>query len=118
MSFKIRRGALWPLLATVTLIGLLFIGVFPTRTYLAQRSAMSRAEERLDVLQAQNTALEGRVAALNTDEAIERLAREQYNLVRPGEEAYAILPAPPVPVEVPAAWPFDALAQKLQPAQP
>jgi cell division protein FtsB len=34
---------------------------------------------------------------LHTDAAIERLAREQYNLVKPGEEAYAILPARPAP---------------------
>lgn len=31
---------------------------------------------------------------MHTDAEIERLAREQYNLVRPGEEAYAILPGP------------------------
>ena len=44
---------------------------------------------------------------LKTDEEVERLAREQYNLVRPGEESYAILPPPPPKVELPQWWPFS-----------
>ena len=35
-----------------------------------------------------------RIETLTTPEEIERLAREQYNLVHPGEEAYSVLPAP------------------------
>ena len=108
-----KRSALWPLLLVVTVVGVLFIAVFPTRTYLAQRSATDRAEEKLAVLTEQNEALAARVAALDTDEEIERLAREQYNLVLPGEEAFAILPLPPAPIEVPDAWSFDALAREL-----
>ena len=54
-----------------------------------------------------------RVEALGTDEEIERIAREQYNLVFPGEEAYGILPATPPPPVVPDAWPFRGLAQAL-----
>ena len=32
---RIRRA--WPVLVTVVLIGVLFVAVFPTRTWLAQR---------------------------------------------------------------------------------
>ncbi|MGH9188280.1 MAG: FtsB family cell division protein [Acidimicrobiales bacterium] len=109
---------LWPLLGSITVIGLLFIGVFPTRTWLAQRRAMARAEQQLTVLAAENEELEARVAALDTDAEIERLAREEYNLVRPGEEAYAILAPPPPPLSVPRVWPFSALAEKLDPSTP
>ena len=91
-----RRTA-WLLVASVVLVGLLFLAVFPTRTYLTQRRDLARTEERLSVLSAQNRELADRVARLNTDAEIERLAREQYNLVRPGEEAYAILPPPGPP---------------------
>ena len=35
-----RRRVVWMLLASVTIIGVLFIGVYPTRTYFAQRSAL------------------------------------------------------------------------------
>ena len=87
----------WPLVATVVVLGLAFLAVFPTRTYLPQRRDLRHTEQRLDVLSRQNQELSGRVARLNTDAEIERLAREQYNLVRPGEEAFAILPPPGSP---------------------
>ena len=87
----------WPLVAVVALIGLLFLAVFPTRTYLTQRRDLTNTERRVAVLSQQNQELRSRVARLNTEAEIERLAREQYNLVRPGEEAYAILPPPAPP---------------------
>jgi cell division protein FtsB len=98
---KLRR-ALWPLLASVVLVGVLFAGVFPTRTYLAQRASISHAEKQLQVLGEQNKDLEARAQQLQTDAEIERLAREQYNLVKPGEEAYAVLP-PPSKADAPVA---------------
>ena len=79
------------------LLGVVVVGLFPTRTYLAQRASISGTQHQLDVLRAQNRALEKRAAKLKTDAEIERLAREQYNLVRPGEESYAILPPPAAP---------------------
>jgi cell division protein FtsB len=91
-------------LATVILVAVLFVGVFPTRTYLAQRAATGAAHEQLEVLREQNELLEARARLLHDDAEIERLAREQYNLVRPGEEAYAVLPPPqPEVVEEPEA---------------
>ena len=91
-----RRQA-WAVVVSVVAVGVLFVAVFPTRTWLAQRQDLDATQRRLAVLTAQNTELAGRVERLNTDAEIERLAREQYNLVRPGEEAFAILPAPPAP---------------------
>ena len=90
---KLRRAA-WPLLVSVVLVGILFAGVFPTRTYLAQRASISHAEKQLDVLGEQNRDLQAQAKKLQSDAEIERLAREQYNLVKPGEEAYAVLPPP------------------------
>ena len=89
---KLRR--VWPLLGFVVLVGVLFAGVFPTRTYLSQRTSISHAEKQLDVLGEQNKDLERRASELQSDTEIERLAREQYNLVKPGEQAYAVLPPP------------------------
>lgn len=108
-----RRRLVGPLLVAVTVVGLLFIGVYPTRAYFAQRASLGAAQQQREVLRAENAQLEQRVQALNTDAEIERLARERYNLVRPGEEAYAILPAPPPAVSLPPVWPFTALAQQL-----
>lgn len=91
-----RRTA-WAVVASVILVGVLFVAVFPSRTYLAQQGSIAAAKEKVMVLAAENDRLAGRVQRLNTDGEIERLAREQYNLVRPGEEAYAILPSRPAP---------------------
>jgi cell division protein FtsB len=112
------RRALWLLLASVTVVGVLFIGVYPMRTYLSQRSSLQRAERQMGVLKTQNDKLAEQAQQLNTDSEIERLAREQYNLVRPGEQAIAILPAPPPPIQLPPVWPFTTLAQKLDPVAP
>lgn len=94
---------------TIVVIGLLAFTVFPTRTWLDQRAAEAKAREHLEVLAHENTALEERVEALDRDSKIEQLAREQYNLVRPGEEAYAVLPPPLVEVDLPAIFPFGEL---------
>jgi tRNA A58 N-methylase Trm61 len=91
------------------LCAVLAFAVFPTSTYLDQRADTSEAEERLAVLRTQNTAYEERVERLQTVEEIERLAREQYNLVFPGEEAYAVLPAPLPELDLPTVWPFGPL---------
>ena len=90
-------------------VGVLAVGVFPTRIFIEQRASTSEASERLEVLRAQNAAYEERIERLRTVEEIERLAREQYNLVFPGEEAYAVLPAPLPPLELPEVWPFGPL---------
>ena len=112
------RALLWTLLASMTVVALLFVGVYPVRTYLAQRASLHRAERQIDVLKTHNDKLAQQAQQLNTDSEIERLAREQYNLVRPGEQAFAILPAPPPPIELPPVWPFTGLAKKLDPSPP
>lgn len=91
--------------ASVVFVGFLFGAVFPTRTYLAQRAEIEAATERLALFREQNAALETEVRRLQRDEEIERLARARYNLVKPGEEAYAVVPVPAPPA--PAAPPSD-----------
>lgn len=107
-----RRGArarprmLLTVVVSVAVVAFLFVGVFPTRAILAQRDATAAAAAELADIEAVNAELEARVAALGTDAEIERLAREQYSLVFPGEEAYAILPPPLPEVEIPDLWIF------------
>jgi hypothetical protein len=91
------------------LLGLLAVAVFPSQTYLDQRRDTSEAEQRLAVLRDQNDAYEARIERLQKAEEIERLAREEYNLVFPGEEAYAVLPAPLPPLDLPTVWPFGPM---------
>jgi cell division protein FtsL len=78
----------------VVLVGLLFAFVYPTRTFLDQRSETNKARAQLELLQSENARLARESKQLSTDAEIERLAREKYGLVKPGEQPYVILPAP------------------------
>ena len=48
-----------------------------------------------------------------SDDEIEKIAREQYGLVKLGEEAYHVLPPPQDPVEIPDVWPFNRFHKTL-----
>lgn len=80
-------------IAGVLFLGILFLGVFPTRTYLDQRDSIQASRERLEVLRSQTERLRLEIERLETPEAIERIAREEYNLARPGEEVFRIIPS-------------------------
>jgi cell division protein FtsB len=83
-----------PVLTSVIVLGVLLVGIFPTRAILEQRAELARLERSRDVVAERNDEIQDRIEALGTDAEIERIAREQYNLGRPGEEVYAILPPP------------------------
>jgi len=103
---KLRR-LIGPLIGAAALVAFLVVAVFPTQTYLDQRDSIVAEDAKVRILNAENQKLASRVQQLHTDAEIERLAREQYNLVRPGEQAYAILPGPtdPQPEVVPTEPP-------------
>ncbi len=96
-------------------VGAVAIGLFPTQTFLDQRASTAEAEQRLETLRAQNRSFTDRIERLRSDDEIERLAREQYNLAFPGEEAYAVLPAPLPPLRLPQVWPFGPLLPSPSP---
>ena len=105
----------WFVASLLALLGVLVLGSFPARAYLDQLGQREDLVRRSAALEADNARLTQEAAHLGTDEAVERLARERYQLVRPGEEAYAILPtatpeaAEPTPpaVDVAAAVPEE-----------
>ena len=80
------------LVALVVIGGFVFAFALPGRTYLTQRREVHRAEQRVKVLEEESAKLGERAAQLQTPEEIERIAREQYGLAKPGETAFAILP--------------------------
>lgn len=69
-------------------------GVLPARNYMSQRKEVAQLTEELAERKASNSNLEQEIVRLSTDEEVERMAREDFNLIYPGEEAYLILPAP------------------------
>jgi cell division protein FtsB len=100
-----------PLIAILLLVALsiTLAGIFPFRQLIAQQRQVDNTREKLDALVVENAALEDQVTALQTEPEVERLAREQYGLVNPGETPYAVVQPdtvvePAVPV---AAEPLD-----------
>lgn len=107
------RRALWPIIAAVVLVGVLFVGVYPTQTYFRQRDQLADKRAQLDELEATRTALTERVEQLNDPDQLELMARQEHGLVRPGEEVYAVVPPEKPPVQLPDTWPFIQLRVRL-----
>jgi cell division protein FtsB len=104
---------MWPVLVSVMFIGILFVGVFPTQTYLQQKSEADDLRAELSAIETHNAELQARADALHDDEAIELLARKEWGLVFPGEESYAIVGLDSQ-VDVPDTWPFDRVEKRLE----
>jgi cell division protein FtsB len=81
-------------LGGMLIVALLFVFVFPARTLLAQRQKTEQQRQRLELLRQQNSKLEAESRRLQNDAEVERMAREQYNFVRPGERPYVVVPPP------------------------
>jgi len=94
-------------------VAFLFAFVYPTRTYLSQREQIKRAQDRLEVLREQTATLRRDTERLRGDAEVERIAREQYGLVRPGETPYVIVPGQPTPL--PAEQPAPTQASEPAP---
>ncbi|MEZ5342143.1 MAG: septum formation initiator family protein [Acidimicrobiales bacterium] len=86
-------GPLWlgGVLVVVIIGGL---AVLPARTWMSQRTATAQAESQLHQVNGRIAELEAQLTLLQTDAEVERMARENFDLVKPGEESYRILPAP------------------------
>lgn len=89
-----RRLAWTALVVTTAVVAVMFI-LIPATSWFELRSDVESRQSELDRLETETARLEKRVVDLQTDQEIERLARSEYNLVYPNEEAYAVLPPPP-----------------------
>jgi cell division protein FtsB len=98
---KHRAGLIF---AALALVGVMALAVFPAQAWRHQRAERTALRAQEAALTAENRALQARVDQLRSDEEIERLAR-QYNLVKPGEEVYFLLPQPPATSVPPAPAP-------------
>lgn len=89
-----RRNAVWFLAAAFVL--LLMQDVFGTHGVLAMRRAQQETKSvrgEIDQLNQENNRLQQNVKSLKTDpEAIERIAREEMGLARPGEYIFRLPP--------------------------
>ncbi|MFQ5516509.1 MAG: septum formation initiator family protein [Acidimicrobiia bacterium] len=105
MSTRRRRRGAWPALLLLVGLAIVLAGIFPYRQILAQRRVVDLKQTQLEALETENLRLQEEVDLLHTSDEIERLARERFGLVRPGETQYLVvweggrdepdLPAPP-----------------------
>lgn len=78
----------------VALVGVAvyLLAVFPTRSFLLQRDQVKKAETQFQSVQQANVSLQNKINSMNSPTQIERIARSQYGLVKPGEKAFVVLP--------------------------
>jgi cell division protein FtsB len=104
-----RRQAGSLIILAISILVVAYLVAVPARNYVSQRAETAEANQGLATLQAEIDELETRSSALEDPAEAQRLAREEYHYVYPGEEAFVVLPAAPPPLPIPAGWPFDAL---------
>jgi len=109
LAGRMVRGFVLPLMLALVLFAGLVYFIFPTTTWLDQRAEASEVDQELKSLVDEQSQLREEIWRMRTDAEIERIARRDFNFVFPGEEAYAVLPAPPAPVALPLSWPFNLL---------
>jgi cell division protein FtsB len=98
-----RRGKRGGVIAVVLLVGLAIVlaGVFPFRQLIAQERLVENTRVKLDTLVVENEALQAEIDSVRSPAELERIAREQYGMARPGETTYVVeLDGGPVPQTV------------------
>jgi cell division protein FtsB len=107
MRSFLRRNLTWFLVAGLTL--LVLQDIFGTHGVVAMRRSQEQAadiQKEIDHLNEENQKLQEHVRALKTDPAeIERVAREDMGLARPGEYIFKIQPKPGAQPDQPAKKP-------------
>jgi cell division protein FtsB len=77
---------------SVVIAAVVLFAWFPATSLLSARSNLKATQAQLASLHAQDAALAQEQKNLTDSNEIERIAREQYQLVSPGQQAYEVLP--------------------------
>jgi cell division protein FtsB len=88
----VRRAVRLGLLA-FAVVAVLALFVLPARTLLGQSHSLSATQQRISTLAAENAKLHREAEQLQSNADIEQIARADYGLVMPGEQAYAVIPS-------------------------
>jgi cell division protein FtsB len=102
-------------LAALVVAGAITAALFglPVRTWFDQDSELQALEHELGEMQAVNHDLQGEVDRLQTDDGIREAAREELGHVQAGDKRLTMLELPPLPVDLPAGWPYGQVAAVL-----
>ncbi|MFT7601993.1 MAG: cell division protein FtsB [Acidimicrobiales bacterium] len=91
---RLRTSAPVVVVVVASTVVLIALAALPLRTWMDQKQATQEAADELTRMQGEVAELEVKLELLETDAEIERMARENFDLVFPGEESYRILPPP------------------------
>lgn len=87
-----KKGLSAPwLFAGVLFVAVAIAFVFRQAEVMAVRSTLAETRSQIDYYKSLNSALAEQVEALQSDEYIEKAAREKLGLVRPGEVQYMVI---------------------------
>jgi cell division protein FtsB len=95
------RGAL----LLLVMFALAAAAVYPLRQYVSQADRIQRLQDKQRALQAENQRLEQQRARLRDPAYVEQLAKRDFQLVEPGEEAWLVTGTPPTTRPAPAPPP-------------
>jgi cell division protein FtsB len=85
------RGAVF----LFALFALAATAVYPLRQYVSQQDQIGRLEAKQQALAAENARLETERKRLQDPAYVQQLAKRDYHVVTPGEEAWVVTGAPP-----------------------
>jgi cell division protein FtsB len=107
-----RRWPWFVLLVAVGVSALAWSFAEPVRAATSQDRKVKDARAELARIEADVARLEVRMKTLMDPAEVERIARSEYGMIRPGQEAYTIV----VPTEpgLPAEWPYQLIGVALR----
>ena len=79
----------------LALFALAATAVYPLRQYVSQQDRIERLEAKQQALAAENARLEVERRRLQDPAYVQQLAKGNYHLVAPGEEAWVVTGTPP-----------------------
>ncbi len=89
-----RRRAKLVAVGCLALCALVLATSFPVSALMRQHRQISAATSELQALTSENESLQTQAGALSQPANVAALARRDYDLVRPGQTAYTVLPLP------------------------
>jgi cell division protein FtsB len=86
----------------LALFALAATAVYPLRQYVSQQDRIGRLEAKQQALAAENARLETERKRLQDPAYVQQLAKRDYHVVSPGEEAWVVTGTPPASHAAPA----------------